>query len=187
MLTASKRLPTKPENRSRVVSGLHGHRIGDHVNPAVTIGLALNRRFPGRQVAAYLSAQCAGSVLAALTAWLLFESKGRSVASLGATVPAAGVGMGRIFAAESIVTFILVLVVLAVATDGRVPQGVAPVVAIGFALGTAIFVSGPITGAGVNPARALGPMIVAGKFTDWWVYLIAPGLRCDRVPRSPDR
>jgi aquaporin Z/aquaporin NIP len=172
-LTTSKRLPTRPENRIRVVSGLHGHRIGDDVNPAVTIGLALNRRIPGRLVAAYLSAQFAGSVLAALTEWLLFGSKGRLVAGLGATFPSAGVGMGRVFAAEGIVTFILVLVVLAVATDGRVPQGVAAV-AIGFALATAIFISGPITGAGVNPARALGPMIVAGKFTDWWVYLIAP-------------
>ncbi len=236
-LTTSKRLSTRPENRIRAASGLHGHRIGDHVvrsfaaeligtfvlvlaiistaiaatlaepvagasfnslavpiaggfalvvvvagfghisgahvNPAVTIGLALNRRFPGRLVATYLSAQFAGSVLAALTAWLLFGSKGRVVAGLGATVPAAGVGMGRVFAAEGIVTFILVLVVLAVATDGRVPQGVAAV-AIGFALATAIFISGPITGAGVNPARAFGPMIVAGKFTDWWIYLIAP-------------
>ena len=114
-----------------------------------TISLALNRRFPGRLAAAYLSAQFAGSVLAALTAWLLFGSKGRSVAGLGATVPAAGVGTGRVFAAEGIVTFILVLVVLAVATDGRVPQGVAAV-AIGFALATAIFISSPITGAGVN-------------------------------------
>jgi glycerol uptake facilitator-like aquaporin len=100
--------------------------------------------------------------LAALTACLLFGSN-----------PAAGVGTGRVFAAEGIVTFILVLVVLAVATDGCVPQGVTAV-AIGFAWATAIFISGPITGAGVNPARALGPMIVAGKFTDWWVYLIAP-------------
>jgi hypothetical protein len=47
-------------------------------------------------------------------------------------------------------------------------------VAIGFALAAAIFISGPISGAGVNPARALGPMIVAGTFTDWWVYLVAP-------------
>ena len=95
------------------------------------------------------------------------------MASLGATVPAAGVDIGRVFAAEGIVTFILVFVVLAVATDGRVPQGVAAL-AIGFTLATAIFISGPITGAGVNPARALGPMIVAGKFTDWLVYLIVP-------------
>jgi len=67
----------------------------------------------------------------------------------------------------------LVLVVVSVATDGRVPAGVAAL-AIGSALGAAILISGPISGAGVNPARALGPMIVAGKFTDWWAYVVAP-------------
>ena len=155
-----------------VVASL-GHISGAHVNPAVTIGLALNRRFPGRLVPAYLAAQFVGAILAALAAWLLFGGKARSVAKLGATIPASGVSIGRVFAAEGIVTFVLVLVVLAVATDRRVPQGVAAV-AIGFALATAIFISGPITGAGVNPARALGPMIVAGTLTDWWVYLMAP-------------
>jgi glycerol uptake facilitator-like aquaporin len=67
----------------------------------------------------------------------------------------------------------LVLVVVSVATDGRVPAGVAAL-AIGSALAAAILISGPISGAGVNPARALGPMIVAGKFTDWWAYIVAP-------------
>ena len=150
-----------------------GHLSGAHLNPAVTIGLALNRRFPGRMVPAYVLAQLAGAIAAALSAWVLFGSKARSVASLGATVPAPGVGLGRVFAAEGIVTFVLVLVVLSVATEHRVPQGLAAI-AIGLALAAAIFISGPISGAGVNPARALGPMIVAGKFTDWWVYVVAP-------------
>jgi glycerol uptake facilitator-like aquaporin len=68
--------------------------------------------------------------------------------------------------AEGVVTFVLVLVIIAVATDGRVPPGVAAV-AIGAALATAIVISGPVSGAGVNPARAIGPMILAGPFTDW--------------------
>jgi MIP family channel proteins len=150
-----------------------GHLSGAHLNPAVTVGLVLNRRFPTKRVPGYLAAQLAGAIAAALAAWVLFGDRARSIASLGATLPASGVGIGRVFAAEGIVTFVLVLVVLAVATDRRVPQGVAAV-AIGFALAAAIFISGPISGAAVNPARALGPMIVAGKFTDWWVYLIAP-------------
>jgi glycerol uptake facilitator-like aquaporin len=84
-----------------------------------------------------------------------------------------GVGAWRAFAAEAVVTFVLVLAVVSVATDNRVPVGVAAT-AIGAALAAAILVSGPVSGGGVNPARSLGPMIVAGKFTDWWVYLTAP-------------
>jgi aquaporin Z/aquaporin NIP len=150
-----------------------GHLSGAHVNPAVTVGLALSRRFPWRHVPFYLGAQFAGGIVAAFAAWVLYGSRARSDAGLAATVPAAGIGGGRVFAAEAIVTFVLVGVVVAVATDSRVPQGVAAI-SVGFALAMAIFISGPISGAGVNPARALGPMIVAGKFTDWWAYLSAP-------------
>ena len=71
------------------------------------------------------------------------------------------------------VTFVLVLVVVAVATDSRVQRGIAAM-AIGTALTVAILIAGPVSGAGVNPARAIGPMILAGQFTDWWAYLTAP-------------
>jgi glycerol uptake facilitator-like aquaporin len=92
---------------------------------------------------------------------------------LGATYPGAGEPVWRALFAEIVVTFVLVLVVISVATDRRVPAGVAAI-AIGAALAAAILISGPVSGAGVNPARALGPMIVSEKFTDWWVYVVAP-------------
>jgi aquaporin Z/aquaporin NIP len=72
-----------------------------------------------------------------------------------------------------VAAFVLVLVVVAVATDSRVPRGIAAV-AIGAALAVAIVISGPVSGAGVNPARAIGPMILTGQFPDWWAYLAAP-------------
>jgi aquaporin Z/aquaporin NIP len=75
-----------------------------------------------------------------------------------------------VLAAEAVVTFV---VVMAVATDSRVPRGIAAM-AIGAALAVAIVISGPVSGAGVNPARAIGPMILAGQFSDWWAYLAAP-------------
>ncbi len=59
------------------------------------------------------------------------------------------------------------------ATDNRVPRGIAAI-AIGAALAVAIVISGPVSGAGVNPARAIGPMILAGQFSDWWVHLTVP-------------
>ena len=146
---------------------------GAHLNPAVTLGLAVNRRFPWTYVPAYMLAQFAGAVAAAAAAWALYGQRARTAAYLGATYPAAGVGVGRVLGAEAVVTFLLVLVIIAVAADDRVPK-VAAGMAIGAALGAAILIGGPVSGAGVNPARAIGPMILAGKFTDWWAYLAAP-------------
>lgn len=150
-----------------------GHVSGAHFNPAVTIGLAVIRRFPWRHVPAYVVAQIAGGVVAGLATWAVEGGPARTVAHLGANAPAAGVGDGRALVTEILITFVLVFVVTAVATDPRVPAGVAPV-AIGFALSAAVFIGGPITGAAVNPARALGPMIAAGEFTGWWVFLVGP-------------
>jgi aquaporin Z/aquaporin NIP len=145
---------------------------GAHFNPAVTLGLAATRRFPWSRVPIYVVAQLAGAIVAALVAWAMYGSSARSVANLGATAPAAGVTAGRAFAAEAVVTFVLVFVIVIVATGAR-PASHAPF-AIGGALLAAILVSGPISGAGVNPARALGPMLVAGQLADWWVYVAAP-------------
>ena len=75
--------------------------------------------------------------------------------------------------AEILVTFILVFVVISVATDERAPAGVAPL-AVGFALACGVFIAGPITSGSLNPARTLGPMIVAGQFTAVWVYIVGP-------------
>jgi Major intrinsic protein len=103
----------------------------------------------------------------------LHGNQARAVAGLGATAPAAGVSAGGVLAAEAVGTFALVLVTVAVATDTRVPRGIAAL-AIGAALAVAIVISGPVSGAGVNPDRAIGPMIVAGQLSDWWAYLSAP-------------
>lgn len=146
---------------------------GAHLNPAVTFGLAASGRFPWVYVPVYMAAQFAGAIGAAAVTWGLYGTQARTRASLGATYPAAGVSAGRVFAAEAVVTFILVLVITAVATDRRVPRGVAAL-AIGAALAAAIVIAGPVSGGGVNPARAIGPMILVGRFTDWWAYLTAP-------------
>jgi MIP family channel proteins len=150
-----------------------GHISGAHFNPAVTLGLAINGRFPWPYAPGYVVAQFAGAIAAAAVTWGLYGNQARAMAGLGAPVPGAGVSAGRVLAAEAIVTFVLVLAVMAVATDSRVPRGIAAV-AIGAALAVAIVISGPVSGAGVNPARAIGPMILAGQFSDWWAYLVAP-------------
>jgi MIP family channel proteins len=156
-----------------IIAASLGPVSGAHLNPAVTLGLALNRRFPWTRVPAYLLAQFVGAIGAALVVWWFYGPKARSAAHLGTPAPAAGVDAWRAFGVEAVVTFLLVLVVIAVATGDRAQAIIAPL-AIGAALAAAILISGPLTGAGVNPARAIGPMIVAGTFTDWWVYVTAP-------------
>jgi glycerol uptake facilitator-like aquaporin len=66
-------------------------------------------------------------------------------------------------------------VVISVATDDRVADAVAPI-AVGAALAVGVFVAGPVTGGAVNPVRALGPMLVAGQFPSWWLYIVGPVL-----------
>jgi aquaporin Z/aquaporin NIP len=146
---------------------------GAHLNPAVTLGLAVNRRFSWRYVPVYLASQLGGAIAAALAAWALFGDRARVVVHLGASFPAVGTGTWQVFGAEAAGTFILVLAIIWVATDRPASPALAAFT-IGAALAAAILSSGPISGAGINPARAIGPMIVAGKFTDWWVYATAP-------------
>jgi MIP family channel proteins len=151
-----------------------GHVSGAHVNPAVTLGMAATGKFPWNYTPIYIAAQLVGAVLAALATWLTFGGAGaRSEASLAATYPAQGVGDLQAFIVEILITFILVFVVMAVATDERAPAAIAPI-AVGFALAVGVFIAGPVTGGSVNPARSLGPMLVAGDLTSVWLYVLGP-------------
>jgi MIP family channel proteins len=150
-----------------------GHVSGAHVNPAVTLGMAAAKKFPWNYVPIYVGAQLVGAVLAALATWLTFGGPARSEANLAATYPAQGVGDLQAFLVEILITFILVFVVMAVATDERAPAAIAPI-AVGFALAVGVFIAGPVTGGSVNPARSLGPMLVAGDLTSVWLYILGP-------------
>ncbi len=150
-----------------------GHVSGGHVNPAVTLGMAATGKFPWKSVPVYLGAQLVGAVLGALGTWLAFGGPGRAEAKLAATYPAQGVGDLQAFLLEILITFILVFVVMSVATDSRAPAPIAPI-AVGFALAVGVFIAGPVTGGAVNPVRALGPMLVAGDLTSAWLYILGP-------------
>ena len=152
-----------------------GHVSGCHLNPAVTLALARAGRFPWRAVAVYLGAQLVGAVLASLGVWGTYGDRARDAAGLAVTLPAEGVGDVRALLVEALITFVLVLVVISVATDDRAPSVIAPVAA-GAALAVCVFVAAPVTGGAVNPARAFGPAVVAGNLTSLWVYFVGPVL-----------
>ena len=153
--------------------GALGQTSGCHVNPAVTLGLAVIGKFPWRLVPVYIAAQLVGAVLAALALWAAYGERARTEAALGATAPAAGVSDLQAFLVEVLIGFLLVFVVTAVATDPRVPAGSAAL-AIGFALTACVLVAGPVSGGAANPVRALGPMIVAGTFPSVLSYVLGP-------------
>jgi MIP family channel proteins len=150
-----------------------GHVSGCHLNPAVTIGLAVSGRFPWRHVPVYVGAQCAGAVLASLAVWAALGSAARDEAYLATTGLNEGVSLGQGFLLEALITFVLVLVVVSVATDDRAPAAAAPM-AVGFALAVAVLIAGPLTGGSVNPARSIGPALVSGELDQLWLYLLAP-------------
>src|SRR6266540_1237071 len=144
-----------------------GHVSGCQINPAVTVALAATGKLPWRQVPGYVAAQVGGAVLGAAAIIAVLGGKAVDV-GLGVAAYGNGVGAGRAFAAEAIGTFILAFVVFG-AIDKRASGGFAGL-AIGMAVFAAIIPVAPATGASINPARTIGPMLVeqiAGGTVHW--------------------
>jgi len=157
-----------------VVVYAFGHVSGAHVNPAVTVGLAAARKFPWPAVPAYVAVQLVGGVLAALTIWAIFGDDAREGAlGLGLTAPGEGFSVGAVFFTEVVLTFILLLVVMATATDDRA-ESPAVGLGVGLAIAAGIVVAGPVSGASFNPMRSLAPMLVSGTFPAWVAYIAGP-------------
>ena len=146
---------------------------GAHVNPAVTLGLAVAGRLSWRCVVPYWAAQLLGAIVAALLVWAAYGRGAYVDAHLGAPSPANGANALQVLLVEALIAFILVFTMISTTTDPRVPSGTAAV-AIGFSLAAGVLLGGPISGGASNPARALGPMIVAGTFPVWVFYTIGP-------------
>lgn len=144
-----------------------GHISGNHINPAVTLGLAATGRFPWPRVPAYLAAQLVGAVIGA-AAVLAVLGPAASEAGLGIATFGSQVGVAQAFTAEFVGTFILVFTVFGV-IHAKAAPGFAGL-AIGLVVFAAIIPVAPATGAAINPARAFGPMLVqqlAGGSVPW--------------------
>jgi len=143
-----------------------GHISGAHFNPAVTVGFASAGHFPWREVPGYIAVQCLASWLA-MIALLGILPTAVTGATTTALPPSAAFGL------EAILTFFLMFVIAAVATDGRAVGELAGV-AIGGTVVICAMAGGPLTGASMNPARTLGPALALGKTQGLWLYMIAP-------------
>jgi MIP family channel proteins len=144
-----------------------GHISGAHFNPAVSFAFALSRHFPWPRVVGYWTAQLLGAISAAA---ILRGSLG-NLAHTGATLPSGS--QGQSFLWELVLTFFLMFVIMAVATDTRA-VGEAAAIAIGGTVGLDAMFGGPISGASMNPARSAGPALVGGDLHALWLYIVAP-------------
>ncbi|MFZ6849504.1 aquaporin Z [Undibacterium sp. RuRC25W] len=157
-----------------------GHISGCHLNPAISIGLWVGGRFPGKQVVPYIIAQIAGGFLAGLMLYLIASGKSGFDVSTGFASNGYGehspgkYSMVACFLCEVVMTMMFLLIIMG-ATDKRAPAGFAPL-AIGFGLTLIHLISIPVTNTSVNPARSTAVALFVG---DWaiaqlWMFWIAP-------------
>lgn len=157
-----------------------GHISGCHLNPAVSVGLAVAKRFPARELPHYIGAQLVGGVAAGGVLYVI--ASGAEGFSTSAGFAANGYGlhspggytMLAALVAELVLTFFFLMIILG-ATDSRAPAGFAPI-PIGLALTLIHLIGIPVTNLSVNPARSTGPAVFVG---DWaieqlWLFWLAP-------------
>ena len=157
-----------------------GHVSGCHLNPAVTVGLWAGGRFPARDIAGYVLAQCLGAIAGAGVLWLIasghagFSNAGGFAANGYGEHSPGGYTLAASFLCETVMTFGFLLVIMG-ATHGRAPRGFAPL-AIGLCLTLIHLISIPVTNTSVNPARSLGPALFAPGWAldQLWLFWVAP-------------
>ncbi|MEO7127600.1 MAG: aquaporin, partial [Rhodoferax sp.] len=154
---------------------------GAHINPAVTMGFLVSRRISVVEAVGYWIAQVVGGIVGAGALYLMFTSaEGYSTTTIGLGTDGFGaqsminLGLGGAFMAETILTFLFVLVVLCVTTKAATTA--LSGVAIGLALATVHLIGIPLTGTSVNPARSIGPALFVGgaALNQLWLFIVAP-------------
>lgn len=152
-----------------------GYISGTHINPAVSLGLFMCKKLSPTEFIAYVAAQLVGAGVAGYLLAQIYPNLTHAAPYLGLCSIAGGLTPTMAIMIEAVLTFFLVTVVLNVAVDDRAmkpPMGIA----IGLTVTAAIFLGGPLTGAALNPARAFGPALASGNWTNHMVYWVGPFL-----------
>ncbi|MFO0706249.1 MAG: aquaporin Z [Nitrospira sp.] len=156
-----------------------GHISGCHLNPAVSVGLVVGKRFPASELPGYIGAQVVGAILGAGALYLIASGKpgfelGGFASNGFAEHSPGGYSMIAALIAEVVLTFMFLIIILG-ATDSRAPQGFAPI-AIGLGLTLIHLVGIPVTNLSVNPARSTGPALFVGGWAiaQLWLFWVAP-------------
>ncbi|MCC7176668.1 MAG: aquaporin Z [Bryobacterales bacterium] len=157
-----------------------GHISGCHINPAVTLGLCVGRRFPAKEVAPYMLAQVVGAIAAASVLFVIASGKAGFDVSAGfaangyAAHSPGGYSMTAALVAEVVLTCFFLLVILG-ATDRRAPSGFAGI-PIGLSLTLIHLICIPVTNTSVNPARSTGQALFVGGWAldQLWLFWVAP-------------
>ena len=144
-----------------------GELSGAHMNPAVTFGFWISRRFPGADILPYVISQCLGALAASGLLRLLFPAH----PNLGTTAPGGSVLQSFVY--EVVLTFILMFVILNVSTGSK-KKGITAGLVVGAVITFEALFGGRISGSSMNPARSLAPALVSGKLQHLWLYLAAP-------------
>jgi aquaporin Z len=157
-----------------------GYISGCHLNPAVSVGLVLAKRFPASELLSYVVAQITGGILGAAVLYVIAHGNsafdiadGFASNGYGLHSPA-GYSLSACLVVEVVLTFMFLLIILG-STDRRAPQGFAPI-AIGLGLTLIHLIGIPVTNLSVNPARSTGPAIFAGAWAlqQLWLFWLAP-------------
>jgi aquaporin Z len=156
-----------------------GHISGCHLNPAVSVGLAVGKRFPASELPAYIAAQVAGAIAGGGVLYLIasgkpgFQLGGFAANGYGANSPG-GYSLASCVTAEVVLTFMFLMIILG-STDRRAPSGFAPI-AIGLGLTLIHLIGVPVTNLSVNPARSTGPAVFVGGWAiqQLWMFWVAP-------------
>jgi len=152
-----------------------GHVSGGHFNPAVTLGFLVTGRMPASRGASYVIAQLAGATVGAWLLTLGFPAAAREAVALGTPALAPGISVTAGVIIEAVLTFFLVYVIFGTAVDARGQRATAAL-AIGFVIAMDILAAGALTGAAMNPARAFGPALIAGRWANHLVYWVGPAI-----------